>query len=188
MDKLFAGIRAPSTLGSFLRCLRWGNVRQIEKVSRELLARLAAHTPLLPAAGTVAFLDVDSMQKRTYGYAKQGAGFGHTKIQGKSVLVRGLNVLASTLSTPPAAPVITGTRLRGGKAGSARGAESFVAESITAARAAALPASSWYALIRRSTRQASSPPAAVRARTSRSPRRWTHDHMTGSTNSPCVAR
>jgi hypothetical protein len=136
IDKLFDGIRAPSTLGSFLRSLRWGNVRQIEKVSRMMLGRLAAHTPLLPGAGTVAFLDVDSMQKRTYGYAKQGAGFGHTKIQGKSVLVRGLNVLASVLSTPLAAPVITGTRLRGGKAGSARGAESFVAESITAARAA----------------------------------------------------
>lgn len=136
MDTLFDGIRAPSTLGVFLRCLRWGHVRQIEKVSRTLLARLAAHTPLLPAAGTVAFLDVDSMQKRTYGYAKQGAGFGHTKIGGKSVLVRGLNVLASVLSTPQAAPVITGTRLRGGKANSARGAESFVAESITAARAA----------------------------------------------------
>ncbi|MFC0863223.1 IS1380 family transposase [Sphaerimonospora cavernae] len=136
MDKLFDGIRAPSTLGSFLRSLTWGNVRQIEKVSRELLGRLAAHTPLLPGAGTVAFLDVDSMQKRTYGYNKQGAAFGHTKIQGKSVLVRGLNVLASVLSTPLAAPVITGTRLRGGKANSARGAESFVAESITAARAA----------------------------------------------------
>ena len=136
MDKLFDGIRAPSTLGSFLRCLTWGNVRQIEKVSRVLLARLAAHSPLLPDADVLAFLDLDSMQKRTYGYRKQGAGFGHTKIQGKSVLVRGLNVLASVLSTPLAAPVITGTRLRGGKTNSARGAESFVAESITAARAA----------------------------------------------------
>ncbi|MEO3858983.1 IS1380 family transposase [Acrocarpospora sp. B8E8] len=136
MDKLFDGIRAPSTLGSFLRCLRWGNVRQLEKVGRELLVALAAHAPLLPGAGTVAFLDVDSMQRRTYGYAKQGSGFGHTKIQGKSVLMRGLNTLISTLSTPLAAPVITGTRLRGGTANSARGAASFAAESITTARAA----------------------------------------------------
>jgi hypothetical protein len=136
MDKLFDQIRAPSTLGSFPRCLTWGNVRQLEKVSRELLARLACHTPLLPGAGTVAFLDVDSMQRRIYGYAKQGSGFGHTKIQGKSVLVRGLNALISTLSTPLAAPVITGTRLRGGTANSARGAASFLAESITTARAA----------------------------------------------------
>jgi hypothetical protein len=136
MDKLFAGIRAPSTLGSFLRVLSWGNVRQIEKVSRRFLAALAAHTPLLPGTETLAFLDVDSMQRRVYGYAKQGAGFGHTKIGGKSVLVKGLNVLAGTLSSPLAAPVVTGTRLREGTAGSARGAESFVREQITAARAA----------------------------------------------------
>ncbi|MER6174671.1 hypothetical protein [Streptosporangium sp. NPDC001681] len=38
----------------------------------------------------------------------------HTKIGGKSVLVRGLNVPASTLSTPLAVPVVPGTRLRGG--------------------------------------------------------------------------
>jgi hypothetical protein len=76
------------------------------------------------------------MQRRTYGYAKQGSGFGHTKIGGKSVLVRGLNVLLATVSTPLAAPVVTGSRLRGGRANSARGAASFLAESITTARAA----------------------------------------------------
>jgi hypothetical protein len=136
MDRLFDGIRAPSTLGSFLRALNWGSVRQIEKVARMLLVALARHTPLLPGAGTLAFLDVDSMQRRVYGYAKQGAGFGHTKIGGKSVLVKGLNVLAATLSTPLAAPVVTGTRLRAGTAGSARGAASFVREQISTARAA----------------------------------------------------
>ncbi|WP_326830091.1 IS1380 family transposase [Streptosporangium sp. NBC_01810] len=136
MDTLFTGIRAPSTLGSFLRCLAWGNVRQIEKVARLLPARPAAHTPLLPGADVLAFLDVDSMQRRTYGYKKQGSGFGHTKIGGKGVLVRELNVLASTLSTPLAAPVVTGTRLRGGSANSARGAAWFVRESIGAARSA----------------------------------------------------
>ena len=136
MDKVFAAVRAPSTFGSFLRSFTWGNVRQLEKVSREMLRRLAAHTPLLPGAEQVAFLDVDSMQRRTYGYAKQGSGFGHTKIGGKSVMVRGLNVLMSAVSTPLAAPVVTGTRLRSGKAGSARGAETFLRESIGTARAA----------------------------------------------------
>jgi hypothetical protein len=38
--------------------------------------------PLLPGADVLAFVDVDSMQKRVYGHAKAGAGFGHTKIQG----------------------------------------------------------------------------------------------------------
>ncbi|GAA1681136.1 hypothetical protein GCM10009733_092340 [Nonomuraea maheshkhaliensis] len=91
MDKIFDGIRAPSTVGAFLRAFAWGNVRQLDKVARELLVRLAAHAGLLPGADVLAFLDIDSMQRRTFGYAKQGSGFGHTKIQGKSVLVCGLN-------------------------------------------------------------------------------------------------
>jgi len=134
MPALFGGIRAPSTLGSFLRSFSWGNARQAEQVSRELLAELARRTPLLPGKDVVAFIDIDSMQKRVYGRKKQGAAFGHTKIQGKGVLVRGLNALAATISTPLAAPVIAATRLRGGNAGSARGAASFAAESVSTAR------------------------------------------------------
>jgi hypothetical protein len=136
MPALFGGIRAPSTLGSFLRSFTWGNSLQLAKVSRLLLAELARRTPLLPGKDTVAFLDIDSMQKRVYGHAKQGAAFGHTKIQGKSLLVRGLNTLAATISTPLAAPVIAATRLRGGNAGSARGAASFAAGAVRTARAA----------------------------------------------------
>jgi hypothetical protein len=136
MPALFGGIRAPSTLGSFLRSFTWGNVLQLEKVSRLLLADLACRAPLLPGRDTVAFLDIDSMQKRVYGHQKHGAAFGHTKIQGKSLLVRGLNVLAATISTPLAAPVIAATRLRGGSAASCRGAASFAAASVAAARAA----------------------------------------------------
>jgi hypothetical protein len=86
---LFGGIRAPSTLGSFLRSFTWGNVRQAEKADRESLARLAARAPMLPGADVLAFVDIDSTQKRVYGHKKQGARFGYTKIQGKSLLVRG---------------------------------------------------------------------------------------------------
>jgi hypothetical protein len=125
MTDLFAGVRAPSTLGSFLRSFTWGNVRQLEKAGRELLAELARRAPLLPGAQTLAFVDFDSMQRRVYGHKKQGAAFGHTKIQGKTVLVRGLNALAATISTPLAAPLVAGTRLRGGSANTARGAASF---------------------------------------------------------------
>src|SRR3954454_186862 len=42
MGRLFGGLRAPSTLGSFLRAFSWGNVRQLEAVNRRLLAELAA--------------------------------------------------------------------------------------------------------------------------------------------------
>ena len=135
MSTLFGGIRAPSTLGSHLRCYTWGNVAQLEKAGREFLAELARRSPLLPGAGTLAFIDIDSMQKRVYGHQKQGAKFGHTKIQGKSLLVRGLNALAAVISTPIAAPVIGATRLRGGNAASARGAASMAAQAIGMARA-----------------------------------------------------
>jgi hypothetical protein len=43
--------------------------------------------------------------------------------------------LLASVSTPIAAPVIAGTRLRRGSAGSAKGAASFVAEAIATARA-----------------------------------------------------
>jgi Transposase DDE domain group 1 len=134
MGTVFGGIRAPSTLGSHLRSYTWGNVAQLEKAGRGFLAELAREAPLLPGRDVLAFVDIDSMQKRVYGHAKQGAKFGHTKIQGKSLLVRGLNALAAVISTPIAAPVIAATRLRGGNAGSARGAASLAAQAIGTAR------------------------------------------------------
>ena len=134
MPVLFGGVRAPSTLGSFLRAFTWGNVLQLQKVHRQFLAELARRTPLLPGADVLAFVDIDSQQKRVYGHAKQGAAFGFTKIQGKSLLVRGLNVLAATICTPLAAPVIAATRLRGGNASSARGAASMITEAAGTAR------------------------------------------------------
>jgi hypothetical protein len=53
MDALFGGVRAPSTLGSHLRCYTWGNVAQLEKAGREFLAELARQAPLLPGAETL---------------------------------------------------------------------------------------------------------------------------------------
>ena len=136
MGELFAGVRAPSTLGSFLRALSWGNVGQLEAVNRRLLAALAARTPVLAGVERLAWLDIDSCQRRVYGHAKQGVGFGHAKVGGYQLRLRGLNPLIAALSTPTSAPVVAGTRLRGGTANSARGAASFVAAQIGAARAA----------------------------------------------------
>ena len=130
------GIRAPSTLGSFLRAFDHGNVRQLAAVHRRVVVEPATRTPLLPGADTLAFVDIDSVQRRVYGGTKQGAAFGHAKIASKSLLVRGLNVPAATISTPLAAPVVAAARLRGGNAGSARGAATLVAEAITTAREA----------------------------------------------------
>ena len=42
MPDLFDGVRARSTLGWFLRAFSWGNVRQLEKVSRLLPALIGS--------------------------------------------------------------------------------------------------------------------------------------------------
>ena len=76
MDALFGGIRAPSTLGSHLRSYSWGNVRQLEAVNRQLLAELARRAPLLPGKDVLAFVDIDSMQKRVYGHRSRAPGSG----------------------------------------------------------------------------------------------------------------
>ena len=104
-------------------------------MSREFLVQLARRTPLLPGAGAVTFIDVDSLLRRMYGKKKQGVGFGHAKVGGYKVLLRGYNPLVATISTPDAAPVIAATQLRAGNAGSARGAASLVAEAIATTKA-----------------------------------------------------
>lgn len=135
MRSLFTSVYAPSTLGSFLRTFTHGHVRQLQAAARDTLIGLAGRTPLLAGADTLCFLDIDSMLRRVYGKQKQGIRFGHAKVGGYNVYLRGYNPLVATLSTPLSAPVIAATRLRSGNAGSARGAASMIAEAITTARA-----------------------------------------------------
>src|SRR4051794_21315207 len=129
MDRLFIGVRAPRTLGTFLRVFTFGHVRQLDGVAARLLARLAARTPLLPGAGEVAYVDIDDTVRATHGYAKQGAGFGYSG-------VNGLNALLGVVSTPMSAPVIAAARLRKGSTNSARGAARLVTDTLTTAKAA----------------------------------------------------
>lgn len=132
MTKLFGGVRAPSTLGTFLRSFTHGHVQQLDKVNAGLLAGLATRDPALLAgadADGIAFLDVDDTVREVHGHAKQGAAFGYTK-------QRGLNIQLATISTPLAAPVIARARLRKGNTASAKGAGRLLAQAITTARAA----------------------------------------------------
>jgi hypothetical protein len=101
MNVAFEGVRAPSTLGTFLRSFTHGHVRQLESVHRQVLAGLAAVTPLLPGADRFAFVDLDSTHRQVFGYAKQGAAVG--RLKGKKTL----HPLAAVLSTPLGAPVVT---------------------------------------------------------------------------------
>src|SRR5829696_8709651 len=129
MNRLFTDVRAPSTLGTFLRVFTFGHVRQLDAVAAQLLTRLAAATPLLPGADRWVFVDIDDTVRQTYGYAKQGAGRGYTG-------VKGLNALLAVISTPLSAPVIAAARLRKGSTNSARGAGKFLADALNIARRA----------------------------------------------------
>ncbi|WP_406500948.1 IS1380 family transposase [Streptomyces sp. NBC_01590] len=127
MPTLFGGIRAPSTLGTFLRAFTHGHALQLHAVHRRFLAALAARTPLLPGSGEKAFIDVDSTHKRVYGRTKQGAEYGRFKG------IRTLHPLLATVCTPHARPVIAGVRMRRGKAADSRGAPKFVSEALATA-------------------------------------------------------
>jgi len=129
MKRLFTGVRAPSTLGTFLRSFTFGHCRQLDAVASRLLINLAGQAPLLAGADELAYVDVDDTLRQTYGYAKQGAGRGYTG-------VKGLNALLAIVSTPSSAPLITAVRLRKGSTNSARGAARFVTDALRTANKA----------------------------------------------------
>ena len=129
MARLFTGVRAPSTLGTFLRSFTFGHVRQLDAVASRLLVNLAGYSPLLAGADQVAYVDVDDTVRATFGYAKQGAGRGYTG-------VKGLNAIIVVVSTPLSAPVIAAARLRQGSTASPRGAHRLVADALVTVKAA----------------------------------------------------
>ena len=112
-------VKAPSTLGTFLRSFRWGHVRQLDRVTRELLSRAWA-----AGAGTgdgPLTIDLDSTICETYGLAKEGARrHGYTGQRGYHPL---LAVAADTGEVLMA-------RLREGRANTARGAAHFLRETL----------------------------------------------------------
>ncbi len=132
MSRLFGGVRAPSTLGTFLRSFTHGHVQQLDAINAGPLAGLTSRVPALLAgadAEGIAMLDVDDTVREVHGYAKQGAAFGYTK-------QRGLNIQIAVVSTPLTAPVIARARLRSGNTASAKGAGRMLAQALTTARAA----------------------------------------------------
>jgi Transposase DDE domain group 1 len=128
-DRLFIGVRAPSTLGTFLRGFTFGHVRQLDAVASRLLIGLTRRAPLVVDADRLAYVDVDDTVRQTYGAAKQGAGRGYTGIYG-------LNALLGTVTTAGSAPLIVATRLRKGSSASARGAARLVTDALAVAASA----------------------------------------------------
>jgi len=116
-------VKAASTLGTFLRSFTWGHVRQLDAVSRELLARAWA-AGAGPDDGSLT-IDLDSTICETYGLAKQGAlHHGYTGVRGYHPL---LAVAAGTGDVLMA-------RLREGRAHSGRSAGHFLRETVSRVR------------------------------------------------------
>ncbi len=112
-------VKAPSTLGTFLRSFRWGHVRQLDRVSRELLARAWA-AGAGPGDGPLT-IDLDSTGCETYGLAKEGAR--HHSYTGQ----RGYHPL---LAIAAGTGDVLVSRLRAGRANTARGAAHFLCETV----------------------------------------------------------
>ena len=112
-------VKAPSTLGTFLRSFRWGHVRQLDRVSRELLSRAWA-AGAGPGEGPLT-IDLDSTICETYGLAKEGARHhGYTGQRGYHPL---LAIAAGTGE-------VLMSRLREGRANTVRGAAHFLRETV----------------------------------------------------------
>ena len=112
-------VKAPSTLGTFLRSFRWGHVRQLDRVSRELLAQaFAAGAGPGDAPLTI---DLDSTICETYGLAKEGARqHGYAGQRGYHPLLAIADGAGDALMA----------RLREGRANTARGADHFLRETV----------------------------------------------------------
>lgn len=123
--EVFDAIRAPSTIGTWLRGFDWASVRQLYAVSRIMFGR-AWQAGLGCDLDADLTIDVDSTICQTYGTKKQGGKFGYMKVRGYHPLVA---TLASTGE-------VVYSRMRGGNAGSARGAGTFVRETISRVRQA----------------------------------------------------
>ena len=120
---LGCAVKAPSTLGTFLRSFRWGHARQLDRVSREALARAWA-AGAGPSDDPLT-IDLDSTICETYGPTKEGARrHGYTGQRGYHPL---LAVAAGTGDVLMA-------RLRQGRANTARGAAHFLRETISRVR------------------------------------------------------
>ena len=107
MARVFGAAHAPSTLGSFLRAMTFGHVRQLDAVASRFLVALAADTKLLGAADATGpvMVDLDDTIVQVHGHQKQGAAFGYSG-------VRGINAILATASTDNVAPVVVAQRLR----------------------------------------------------------------------------
>jgi hypothetical protein len=117
-------VMAASTVGTWLRSFTFGHVRQLDKVTGEVLARAWA-AGAGPGDGPLT-IDVDSTICEVHGDHKQGACYGYTRTLGYHPL----------LATRADTGELLHARLRKGSANTARGMARFIDELIARLRRA----------------------------------------------------
>ena len=80
---VFEQVRAPSTVGTFLRAFTHEHVQQLNRVPRELLVALCTWVNPLSGADQVVFVNRDSTHHQVHGYQKESAALGRHKGQKK---------------------------------------------------------------------------------------------------------
>ena len=115
---------AASTVGTWLRSFTFGHVRQLDRVAEIALIR-AWRAGAGPGDAPM-FIDIDSTICEVHSDTKQGAAYGYTRQLGLHPLI----------ATRADTGEILHARMRKGSAGSGRGAQRFVRETIGRVRRA----------------------------------------------------
>jgi hypothetical protein len=109
-------VAAPTTAGEYLGKFTTGHIKQLEGVIRDALCAGAE----IAGGDAPVTLDLDSSIFPVYGYLKEGARYGYSKVKG----------LHPLLCFWAEQRLLVGVRLRGGNRTSAHGAVSFLGECL----------------------------------------------------------
>lgn len=119
-------VAAPSTVGTFLRAFGFGHARQLDAVTRELLARSVA-AGAHPGFADSVTVDIDSTLCETYGLGKDGA---------REVMRTGRRGYHPLLAVIAGTGDVAHARLRRGRSNDATSAPVFIKETISRLRGA----------------------------------------------------
>lgn len=119
-------VAAPSTVGTFLRAFGFNHARQLDAVTRELLARSVA-AGAHPGFAESVTVDIDSTLCETYGLGKDGA---------REVMRTGRRGYHPLLAVIAGTGDIAHARLRRGRSNDATSAPVFIKETISRLRGA----------------------------------------------------
>lgn len=128
-QKVVGAVRAPSTLGTFLRSFTHGHTLQVGAINRELLVGLGHLLPTLFGGDPLVMVDLDDTIREVHGYSKQAVAYGYSG-------VKGLNALVATISSDHHPPVIAGAQLRRGNVKSGDHASWHATRAVKVARMA----------------------------------------------------